>query len=99
MDQELKAKWVAALRSGEYEQGSDVLYRGGKFCCLGVLHKLVTGEPPSKELWDDECRQPDAIRGCLDIPKQNDLARRNDGRNGIEKHSFAQLADYIEANL
>lgn len=30
------AKWVAALRSGEYEQGRAALRRGNDFCCLGV---------------------------------------------------------------
>lgn len=29
-------KWVAALRSGEYEQATGQLRRGGRFCCLGV---------------------------------------------------------------
>lgn len=37
MNAELKAKWVAALRSGNYEQGWGLL-RGvtDKYCCLGV---------------------------------------------------------------
>jgi hypothetical protein len=29
-------KWVAALRSGKYEQGKGYLNIGGTFCCLGV---------------------------------------------------------------
>jgi DNA-directed RNA polymerase subunit N (RpoN/RPB10) len=39
MDKELKAKWVAALRSGEYQQGYATLYDSGidRYCCLGVL--------------------------------------------------------------
>lgn len=42
MNPEVKGKWVAALRSGEYEQGQDELrgerLEGGyEFCCLGVL--------------------------------------------------------------
>lgn len=36
-----KDKWIAALRSGEYEQGRDVLCdRYGHYCCLGVLAEL-----------------------------------------------------------
>lgn len=31
-----RAKWVEALRSGEYRQGSGSLQADGKFCCLGV---------------------------------------------------------------
>lgn len=39
MDPELKTKWVAALRSGEYTQGRGYLYHPltNSFCCLGVL--------------------------------------------------------------
>jgi hypothetical protein len=35
---ELMTKWVAALRSGKYEQGTNVLRsEWGSYCCLGVL--------------------------------------------------------------
>lgn len=47
MNQEIKAKWVAALRSGEYEQGTSHLNKDDKFCCLGVLcdiYRKETGE-------------------------------------------------------
>jgi hypothetical protein len=38
---ELRAKWVAALRSGEYQQGSERLHRDGRFCCLGVACDIL----------------------------------------------------------
>lgn len=46
MDANLKKKWLDALRSGEYEQGSDQLvmtFMDGqdKFCCLGVLADIM----------------------------------------------------------
>lgn len=46
MNQEIKAQWVAALRSGEYGQGYGKLclidYNGSKsYCCLGVLTDLA----------------------------------------------------------
>ncbi|WP_326565118.1 hypothetical protein VSH64_25070 [Amycolatopsis rhabdoformis] len=41
MDPEIKAKWIAALRSGEYEQGKRVLVENDRFCCLGVLCDLA----------------------------------------------------------
>ena len=51
MNQEIKARWVAALRSGEYVQGKYVLKRAipGKqvqytYCCLGVLFDLWVQE-------------------------------------------------------
>lgn len=49
MNPEIKAKWVAALRSGEYQQGRERLRAANdKFCCLGVLcdiHSKETGTP------------------------------------------------------
>lgn len=41
MNPELKAEWVAALRSGEYPQGNGKLNVDGKYCCLGVLCELL----------------------------------------------------------
>lgn len=47
MDKKLKAKWVKALRSGDYQQGEGVLRSGDRFCCLGVLCDLV-----DSKAWD-----------------------------------------------
>lgn len=44
MNSEIKAKWVAALRHGKYEQGRGWLNRDGKMCCLGVLCELAVAE-------------------------------------------------------
>lgn len=41
MNPEWKAKWVAALRSGEYKQTREFLRTSTGFCCLGVLCDLV----------------------------------------------------------
>ena len=40
MNAEIKAEWIAALRSGDYKQGRDRLNSGDGFCCLGVLCDL-----------------------------------------------------------
>jgi hypothetical protein len=37
MNPEIKAQWVADLRSGQFEQGRGYLNMEGKLCCLGVL--------------------------------------------------------------
>lgn len=50
MNPEIKARWVAALRSGEYEQGTYKLNRDGKFCCVGVLCDLAVEDGAAK--WD-----------------------------------------------
>lgn len=45
MNEEIKAKWIAALRSGEYEQGrSSLRPSSNSYCCLGVLCDLYVKE-------------------------------------------------------
>ena len=41
MDQKIRSEWTSVLRSGEFEQGKDVLARNGRYCCLGVLCELA----------------------------------------------------------
>lgn len=42
---ELRKRWVAALRSGKYEQGQSCLRSGGdEYCCLGVLCDIVIND-------------------------------------------------------
>jgi hypothetical protein len=42
MNPEVKALWITALRSGEYEQGRHSLRSAdNKHCCLGVLMELA----------------------------------------------------------
>src|SRR3954467_3257157 len=38
---EVRAKWVAALRSGEYKQTKSYLHDEQGYCCLGVLCDLA----------------------------------------------------------
>jgi len=38
---DFKAKWVEALRSGDYEQGDYALRSASGFCCLGVACDMV----------------------------------------------------------
>jgi len=44
MKPEVKAKWIAALRSGEYAQGQNRHRTKDSFCCLGVLCDLFLKE-------------------------------------------------------
>jgi hypothetical protein len=51
---EVKAKWLAALRSGEYTQAQERLKTyEGCFCCLGVLTDLYNKETGKGE-WTPE---------------------------------------------
>ena len=52
MLQEVKDKWLAALRSGEYEQGTQMLCSiENQFCCLGVITDLYIKEHEG-EAWE-----------------------------------------------
>lgn len=42
MKPEIKAAWIAALRSGDYDQGREKLRTGDQFCCLGVLCDIAS---------------------------------------------------------
>ncbi len=95
MDKELKAKWVAALRSGEYKQGKTFLRReDNSYCCLGVLLDVAGVD---RKKWDGMCITP--FKGgvgneYLDSCDASPLANMND-----EGKPFTEIADYIEENL
>lgn len=95
MDQELKAKWVAALRSGEYKQADCQLYndRADAYCCLGVLG-MLKGIPLSK-LKGDASKSTPSEWGDLSEDAVCQLVNMNDSQH----KSFEQIAAYIEANL
>lgn len=44
MNPDVKAKWVAAMKSGERKQGTRFLHFKDEFCCLGVLCDLAAKE-------------------------------------------------------
>ncbi len=125
MNADIKAKWLEALRSGEYQQGRRQLRKGDTYCCLGVLcdlHRKETGEGewggvvfdsnPYKTLdngvtdWEDGTL-PGAVREWAGLrdenPILNDIAIAvyNDGdyEDNVEPHTFAEIADLIEAHL
>lgn len=102
MDAEIKTKWVEALRSGKYEQGTEQLYSEGKYCCLGVLCDIVD---PRGRKWKRATLPPETIveKAGLDLPspfvhydaRKEPLVVLNDGY-GL---TFPELADLIEAQL
>ena len=87
MDAQLKSKWVEALRSGEYKQCAGFLENTElkEHCCLGVLC-VVAGKEPD-HLAYAWLKQATGDYGPFVM--MND----DDGK------SFAEIADYIEANL
>lgn len=46
MNQDVKRKWVRALKSGKFEQTVEALKDNEGYCCLGVLCELYQKEHP-----------------------------------------------------
>jgi hypothetical protein len=103
MDKKLKANWVAALRSRKFKQARRkmVIRKDGenRFCCLGVLERLC-GTPIAKIKENNTSLWLTDMHG-VNADQRQVLAHMNDGiaDSGFKKHSFRQIADYIEKNL
>jgi len=99
----VKTKWIQALRSGKYKQGTGRLRDVDKdiFCCLGVLYDIVgrgrsctswkkDGETAGKSyasLWGGDV--PKAIYACLQQPVT--LIHLDEwGRRVIDRATFPQ---------
>lgn len=99
-----KQKWLEALRSGRYAQGTGSLRYDECFCCLGVLCDVLDPENwdrmPSGayalKVHEGQNLLPQHIARVvgLDSLQQWELANLNDRRK-----SFAEIADYIEEKL
>jgi hypothetical protein len=108
MEQALKDKWIAALRSGKYPQTSQFLRTSKGYCCLGVLCDVAGEQQYTDPL--GEYRMMDALveikLGLAESTNDlyltsSSLAAMNDGNKeqGIPPKSFLEIADWIESNL
>lgn len=107
MKPELKSKWVAALRSGEYKQARRKLCAEGGFCCLGVLLDVSdAGEWIGEEFrlfgnyngrYNLDMELDYTARDLLGVPGKAEsvLIAMNDDEN----KSFAEIADFVETHL
>lgn len=107
MNKKLKPKWLKALRSGKYKQGTAYLRStNDRYCCLGVLLDVAGVE------WrgggGDICYASGFGRGSrtglsayrmrqfgLSSNEVNALMSMND----IDRKSFEQIAQYISETL
>ena len=108
MNKTVKALWVAALRSGKYQQGQYRLRSPtDKFCCLGVLCNLHAQAHPEIAIMNDDalvycgegCILPSVVREWADLEANpwvgtSTLARMNDIGTPFEK-----IAEVIEEYL
>lgn len=105
-----KAKWLKALRSGEYKQTVGTLYdeKTQGFCCLGVLQHCLSGgmvevsdfdeylASPSRKWYEDNGIALNENR-CTD--EEAKLVDMNDGLLGTKKRGFKFIANWIEKNV
>lgn len=59
MKEDIKNKWVAALRSGEYNQTDGVLKNANGHCCLGVLCEIYIKENNNASFVKDDQKNAD----------------------------------------
>lgn len=112
MNPEWKAKWVAALRSGQYAQAQQRLRTPEGYCCLGVVCDIVKDEVEgewreqpghfnfrSKEstfVDENSVNLPNAVAGLIDLPVGEESNLIQMNDGGS---TFAEIADYIESHL
>lgn len=114
MKREVMEQWVSALRSGEYEQGFNVLRESTdlreSFCCLGVLcdlHRQSAGGGAwtcdgyqSGKNWNAEVPTGEVVSWAgLREPNPAIAGRKMiSDLNDGEGKSFSEIADLIEQN-
>jgi hypothetical protein len=91
MDNELKGRWVRALKSTHYAQGKKALRsENDKWCCLGVLCNII--DPDS---WEQ--RPGDGLGHPLAIKSGNYLNEKGLCVTGLtedQMHVLARLNDH-----
>ncbi len=100
INKDLLVKWIAALRSGKYEQCrgqfrvDNLVEHNSKYCCLGVACEVYKADKP---LFGYHCNLgyvPIEVGEAFGFEEelQCHLVEMND----IEFHSFEEIADYLE---
>lgn len=99
---ELQARWIAALRSGKYQQGEWRLRSNtDRFCCLGVACDVadsakwkLSRDETCYSFQDQSTCLPESLRNevGLTVSLESDLITMNDR----DAKSFIEIADYLE---
>ncbi len=98
MDEELKSKWLAALRGGSFKQATGRLRRDDAYCCLGVLC-MVADLPIEKEGVHLDMDGAEGYRPIEALLKSDLRTLRTLYRMNDDGSSFEAIADYIEKAL
>ena len=105
-------KWVAALRSGKYQQGFGSLNINGNYCCLGVLadiNNIPTRKSAASTIvcydflpWENNDENFGTIPDewwLTHTGFRHTLKSQLITMNDIDKKSFADIANRIESEL
>jgi len=98
---EQKAKWLVALRSGDFKQARQMLKIDNRFCCLGVMSCVVSETDDPYYLWY-EGKITDGYKLAKELltePVAHRLMVMNDGAQGEVRRTFPEIADWVEENL
>jgi hypothetical protein len=97
MDEEIKGRWVTALRSGKYRQGQGRLRRENEtFCCLGVLCDIVAPDRWGKV--DDDSFQY-GVNNDIILEQSGDPFERKRARAAAVEECIDQIACSLDAIL
>ena len=88
MDKKLKAKWIKALRSGNFKQLKGRYYdrESNRYCCIGVLGRIAQGDSYTGS--GHATLETKLGEHCQELIDMNDSGK-----------SFKRIAAYIEAKL
>lgn len=109
--QEIKEKWLTALRSGEYKQTTQTLYdpKNDSYCCMGVLGVICgmdKNELAQKDMFyvpnyrkDDRTIDSDLIPDIMKYRTMGAGIPTKPVTLNDEGSPFSEIADYIEQNI
>ena len=108
----LQKSWIAALKSGKYEQGRMYLNLGGKFCCLGVacdisketlklnvgVRKLRNGKEVTSYNGIHGSLSYEVIKYFSFVMKEEEGLNRLTFMNDSQRKTFEEMAGIVEEN-
>lgn len=100
LPKEFAEKWVAALRSGEYQQGSESLCYNDSYCCLGVACAIsgVVNVPHQDWIKATTAKDTSIPKILIGSAATSGLVYAVSTMNDSGS-SFADIADWIEENV
>jgi hypothetical protein len=113
LPEDIKTKWIAALRSGEFKQTTGYLCTTKGHCCLGVLAEIMGGTKSEDTFIEEYHTDPAAFyKFTFDINSNTFDSMLPDGLYGLPEEvmddlagkndngmTFDDIANHIEANF